>query len=341
MNYRVLCSSVLALLFYINTVSAQMRWEPQTNVAGVHLRGLCVVNDSVIWASGAGGTWITSGDAGNSWAKGVVPGADSLDFRDIHAVDKDRAWVLSAGAVGSIYYTKDRGKNWQLQYRNTRPGVFFDGFAFWNNSSGMAYSDPINGKLLIIKTENSGKSWYQIDPLLLPSVLDKEAGFAASGTGICVYGDSLVWVATGGGARARIFKSADRGNTWSVYDTPLKSKGGAGIFSMTFKNENYGVIVGGDYVDSTNADSNCAVTQDGGVTWQLQTIKNPRGYRSCVAFVLGDKLISTGRTGSDVSDNFGITWKYFSEAGYYACDCTERLCWAVGRNGKIAYLDFR
>lgn len=334
-------SLLIVVLLYTNSLSAQMHWEVVENIAGVHLRGLCVVNDSVIWASGVGGTWINSSNGGKSWEKGVVRGADSLDFRDIHAIDKDRAWVLSAGAVGSIYYTKDRGKNWKLQYRNTRPGVFFDGFAFWNNSAGIAYSDPIDGKLLIIKTENGGRSWFQIDPSLLPSVLDNEAGFAASGTGICVYGDSTVWIATGGGSKARVFKSSDRGSSWNVYDTPLRSKGGAGIFSMVFRNDNDGVIVGGDYVDSANADSNCAVTQDGGITWQLQTVKNPRGYRSCVAFVLGDKLISTGRTGSDVSDNFGISWKYFSKDGYYSCDCTERICWAVGRNGKMAFLDFR
>ena len=331
-------NTVLSVLLCAHYATAQMRWQPQANIAGVHLRGLCVVNDSIIWASGAGGTWLTSSDSGKSWDKGVIRGADSLDFRDIHAIDKDRAWVLSAGAVGSIYYTKDRGKNWLLQYKNTRPGVFFDGFAFWNNSAGMAYSDPIDGKLLIIKTENGGQSWFQIDTVLLPAVIKNEAGFAASGTGICVYGDSLVWIATGGGERARVFKSANRGISWNVYDTPLSSKEGAGIFSITFLNEEAGVIVGGDYVDSTNSNGNCATSSDGGVTWELVTEQNPNGYRSCVAVISGGKLITTGRTGSEFSHTKGQSWVEFSKDGYYACDCTPRVCWAVGRGGKMARL---
>ena len=63
---------------------------------------------------------------------------------------------------------------------------------------------------------------------------------------------------------------------------------------------------------------------------------------SSVIMVEDGKYEGFGYLDKDIQiDNFGITWKYFSEAGYYACDCTERLCWAVGRNGKIAYLDFR
>ncbi|PCH94486.1 MAG: oxidoreductase [Bacteroidetes bacterium] len=341
MILKIAATGILILSFFSSFVDAQLRWVPKENIAGVHLRGLCVVNDSVIWASGVGGIWISSSDAGASWSKGVIQGADSLDFRDIHALDAKTAWVLSAGNIGRIYFTKDRGETWELQYENNETGVFFDGFAFWDDKSGIAYSDPINGKFLVIKTKDAGQTWLQIDSTALPAVLKDEAGFAASGTGICIYGDSLVWMATGGGTRARVFKSTNRGATWNVYDTPLKSGGGTGIFSMAFLNKNEGVIVGGDYVDSTNSDKNCAITSDGGLTWQLVIKGNPRGYRSCVTIISGTKLITTGRTGSEFSHAKGRSWTGFSSDGYYSCDCTPRVCWAVGRNGKMALLKSR
>ena len=36
-----------------------------------------------------------------------MPGADTLQFRDVHALDADRAWLLSAGPgeLSRIYYS--------------------------------------------------------------------------------------------------------------------------------------------------------------------------------------------------------------------------------------------
>ena len=52
-------------------------------------------------------------------------------------------------------------------------------------------------------------------------MLPNEAAFAASGTCLIVQGTSNVWIGTGGGERARVFRSTDRGRTWSVSDTPI------------------------------------------------------------------------------------------------------------------------
>jgi len=43
----------------------------------------------------------------------------------------------------------------------------------------------------------------------------------------------------------------------------------SGIYSLTFLDKLNGVVVGGNYLDSANIKGNCAITSDGGITWQL------------------------------------------------------------------------
>lgn len=45
----------------------------------VSLRGLSVVNDSLVWASGSGGTVARSADGGRSWTWLTVPGYEKRD----------------------------------------------------------------------------------------------------------------------------------------------------------------------------------------------------------------------------------------------------------------------
>jgi hypothetical protein len=53
----------------------------------------------------------------------------------------------------------------------------------------------------------------------LPRTANGEAAFAASNTNIVIKGNNT-WIVSGG-MKARVFYSADKGNTWEVYDTPI------------------------------------------------------------------------------------------------------------------------
>src|SRR5262249_23689141 len=70
---------------------------PQESGTRLRLQAVSVVDDKVVWASGAGGTYVRTIDGGNTWTAGRVNGADSLEFRDVYAVDEKTAWLLSAG----------------------------------------------------------------------------------------------------------------------------------------------------------------------------------------------------------------------------------------------------
>ncbi len=303
-----------------------------------HLRGLYQVDDNIAWASGTKCSVIKTIN-GKDWTDVSVKDTANLDFRDIHAFNENEAVVLSAGNGVAIFHTGDGGSSWKLVYSDTNASVFFDGMDFNEQGIGFAFGDPINGKMQLLKSDDFGKSWITITPENQPELLENEAGFAASGTGIIV-SDKAIKIATGGGAKSRILVSEIENLDWKYYDTPIASGDGTGIFSMSFMDELNGVIVGGNYIDSTNATSNCAITKDGGQTWTLISNKNPRGYRSCVAAnQSGSELITSGRTGVEYSLDNGKSWLALSDQGYYSVTIHESAGWAVGRYGKMAKIE--
>src|SRR5579872_982870 len=264
-----------------------------------NLRGISVVDDQIAWSSGTHGTYLRTTDGGKSWRPAQLPGAESLDFRDVEAFGANVAYLLSAGPgeQSRIYKTNDAGKSWALQFTNKNPKGFFDCMAFWNRDHGIAVGDPVpdnSGKVKfeLIATEDRGENWKPIPLDHLPPAVEGEGAFAASGTCIAVRDNSTVWFATGGKA-ARVFRSADAGKTWSVTDTPIvHGPDSAGIFSVAFRDPVHGVIAGGDYKHPEQDGPNLAFSDDGGATWKLSPI-SPQAYFSAIAFAqpVGDKAI--------------------------------------------------
>jgi photosystem II stability/assembly factor-like uncharacterized protein len=262
---------------------------PRPSNTTENLRGVSMLSHHIAWASGTHGTYLRSTDDGRTWQAAQVPGAESLDFRDVEAFSADLAFLLSAGPgdQSRIYKTTNAGKTWTLQFTNKDPKGFFDCMAFWDRDHGIAVGDPVadpSGKLKfeLISTTDGGKNWKSLSDAL-PEALPGEGAFAASGTCIAVQKKSQVWFATGGKV-ARVFHSSDAGKTWSVTDTPMiHGPDSAGIFSIAFRDAKHGVIAGGDYKHPEENGPNLAFTNDGGRTWKLSPA-SPQAYFSAVAF---------------------------------------------------------
>jgi photosystem II stability/assembly factor-like uncharacterized protein len=232
-----------------------------------------------------------------------------------------------------------------LQFTNSNPKAFFDAMAFWDRDHGIAVSDPVDGRFLIIKTSDGGATWRPVPADRMPPALSGEGAFAASGTCITVQGKNNVWFGTGGGAQARVFHSTNGGETWTVNPTPLASaRPPTGVFSIAFKDSRSGVIVGGDYEKESDPTGNAAVTIDGGRTWTLIASSRPAGYRSCVVYVPGTTaptLIAVGPSGTDYSLDNGRNWSNISQAGFHSVSFAgaNSAGWAVGEKGLIAKYD--
>lgn len=323
------------------TLSAQT-WVTQQSGTNASLRGLSAANARVVWASGTGGTYLKTTDGGATWSVAKVPGAESLDFRDVHGVDDQTAYLLSSGTgdKARIYKTVDGGRDWKLQFTNPDPTGFFDALAFWDANHGIAVGDPVDGHSVVLTTSDGGVHWER---RTTPPALAGEGSFAASGTCLIVFGKRDAWFVTGGPKAARVFHSHDRGVTWTVATTPIRNDGAAaGIFSLAFSDGRHGVAVGGDYNKANDAEHNVAITKDGGVTWIEPAGPPPAGFRSAVAYLSDRKAwIAAGPSGSDISFDGGRSWKRFDNGSYNAISfVSAKSGWAVGAGGRVAGFQF-
>jgi photosystem II stability/assembly factor-like uncharacterized protein len=313
------------------------QWEKQTINTKADFRGLCVASPNVAWVSGTQGTYARTTDGGDTWSVGTVPGADKLDFRDVKAFGEATAYLLSAGPgdASRIYKTVDGGKSWALQFQSADPAAFFDAIAFWDEKNGIALGDPVKGLFQMIVTTDGGANWQPLAAKILPPALSGEGAFAASGTCLVTHGESDVWFATGGAKKARVFHSKDRGQNWEVCETPIVAGAeSAGIFSIAFRDQQQGMIVGGDYRKPNDTGATAAITSDGGKTWILIDKQLP--FRSAVAWAK-DRWVAVGTSGSHVSPDNGATWKLLDRENYNSVGFSASgEGWAVGPKSRIA-----
>ena len=323
---------------YLLLAAVALQWTPQTSGSIASLRGLSVVSDKVVWASGSKGTVLRSADGGEHWLARKVGGAEALDFRDVVAFDAKTALVMAAGEGNArVYLTRDGGELWTLVLSDPDPKGFFDAMKFWDREHGILLGDPVDGHFTIYTTANGGATWTrQAGPAATP----REGAFAASGTCLAVHAKTNAWFGTGGPEVARVFHTADGGETWTVAATPMfGSTTASGIFSLVFIDAEHGVAVGGDYQKPTQADRTLGLTSNAGDTWTAAAGGIAGGFRSAVAYVKARKLlIAVGTSGSDYSLDIGASWTKLSSDALNAVGSDGRAVWAVGPKGLILKL---
>jgi photosystem II stability/assembly factor-like uncharacterized protein len=335
-SLRFFASLRLCVTLLFLSVAASAQWVKQNVDTTASLRGLSVVNEKIVWASGTGGTVIRTIDGGKTWKVIAVPGAEKHDFRDIEAFDANTAYILSIGNGESsrIYKTTDGGKTWTLQFSNTNEKAFFDAIACWDRNDCIAMSDPVGQQFLVISTQDGGQNWLGRAGENPPAAVEGEAAFAASGTCLIVSGKTIVHIVSGG-KDARVFRSDDHGGNWHVARSPIvNGASGSGIFSIAMFDLRSGVIVGGNYEKPDDAKNNLALTTDGGQTWKLGT--GLTGYRSGVTYIDRKTIIAVGTNGSDITRDGGKTWKVLGKENLNAVQAKgRRAVWAVGPKGLV------
>ncbi len=298
-------------------------------------RGLAAVSDQIAWASGTKGTVARTVDGGKTWKRLPVPGAEALDFRDVEAFGESTAYALSIGPGESsrIYKTVDGGKTWKLQFRNADPDAFYDAIAFWDETHGLALSDPVKGKYRILATDDGGATWSVRPTDKMPAALEGEGAFAASGTCLIATGERDAWFVTGGAKWARVFHSTDRGRSWTVSETPVAAGvASAGAFSIAFRNDRHGIIVGGDYKTPNESGATAVITTDGGRTWTV--VRDALPFRSCVVWAK-DRWVAVGTSGRHDSPD-GLKWTARDDGnGNAASAAKDGTVWLAGPKGRV------
>lgn len=316
---------------------------PQQSGTDALLIAVSPVNDDVAWVSGQHGTWLRTLDGGAHWETGRVPGADTLQFRDVHAVSADTAFLLSIGSgdLSRIYRTADGGRSWSLQFTNPEPQGFYDCFAFWDSQRGIAIGDAVGAWIALLRTADGGRTWRRVPRQALPPAGAGEGSFAASGTCLVTRPGGLAWLVMSNPARARLLYTADYGRTWRVDTLPITVRSGSGPQSVSFRDDRNGIVLGGGY-QSAAADVLAAVTGDGGRTWRPVT-RPPlaRGVwgGTWVPETRPPVVVAVGPDGAVYSRDHGATWVAIDTLNYWSVGfASPRAGWAVGAGGLITKL---
>jgi len=159
----------------------------------------------------------------------------------------------------------------------------------------------------------------------LPKPRGAEAGFAASGTCVCmscpipqvegwgyVQLPYAVWIVTGGAA-SRCLRSLEPADAWSSSDLPLAcGTASQGAFGAAF------------WMTSASVDDARGVVAG--------------GYRSCATWLDEERVLAVGERGASLSVDGGKTWQPFGESGFHTVDGGGASVFACGSGGRIARL---
>lgn len=310
------------------------------NLNKLSFRGLSVVNNKVIWASGTQGVVAKSTNGGKSFVLNQIQGYEHSDFRDIEAFDDKHAVIMSSGFPALILVTQDGGNTWKETFRKNDSVYFLDAMDFWNNKNGIVIGDPVEGYFYTITTHDGGLTWQVLDKNKCKPANNNEAIFAASGTSLRAWGKkSWGFVYGADSLKGHLCVMQDEFNSMKKNPCPsLDIQYGSksqGPFSFARFKHGF-VVVGGNYLqhNDTNLTSEFILNINY-PEWQYQQ-NYCSGYRSCVEAVNNKLLIACGTNGVDVFEN-GL-WKKISNQSLHVVKKAKRgnAVFAAGAKGVIA-----
>ncbi len=194
----------------------------------------------------------------------LLPNAPARDgvnrHEDVVFVSPSTGWIVNLS--GEIYKTTDGGDTWTRQLvAQTRDGepVLFRSVAFANEQIGWVGS-LTDGSDILYETRDGGQTWQDITSRLGD----------VEGLGLCGLWAASEQVIYGVGrytSPARLFKSTDGGQTWTVRDmSPIAET----LVDVFFFDEQHGFIIGADNPNLVFAHALVLETRDGGQTWTVR-----------------------------------------------------------------------
>jgi photosystem II stability/assembly factor-like uncharacterized protein len=314
---------------------ANSAWIEQASGFSTLYRGvyhISIVNDSIAWATAIDGTngspvneFTRTVNAGNLWTPGTITVTGALAPANISAVSDTEAWVAeypTTGAGGKVYHTSDGGQTWTNQTSAsmfTNTASFLDVVHFFNKNDGFCVGDAVSSKFEIYYTHDGGQTWTAVDVANNPAAQSGEMGW----TGVYDAYNNIAWFGTNKG---RIFKTTDKGETWTVLTPGLTD-----ISKIAFNNENNGITQQIVFNTTTGAITTLTMknTTDGGQTWTTVT-PGSDFWKSDIAAVpnIPGKFYSVGsdgaasasaKYGSSYSLDYGTTWTPIDTGVQYVC----------------------
>ena len=190
------------------------------------------------------------------------------------------------------------------------------------------------GKFRIIRTTDGGASW-QVLPSAGMADSTGEANFSASGDCLTMTGRDA-WFGSGG-EDARVYHSADQGETWTAESAAVPSGDAAGVFALDYATPRQGLVVGGDFKDPTAGTSSRSSdgrswSRSGDLTHLGEDVAWLRQGRG-TALTVGE---GGGVGGTSITRDGGRTWQRISDEPFHTLECLPSgECWAAGGDGRV------
>jgi photosystem II stability/assembly factor-like uncharacterized protein len=296
-----------------------------------------------IWASGTKGTYIHSKDNGTTWEVKQVPGAENLDFRDLAILNKKEIILMSAGpsekGAAKLYKTNDGGQTWEIILNIKESKHFFDAIT-WDYKKRIGYllSDPIDQKFVLLKILKHGTKIEQINLFNFPTLLPREAAFAASGSSILWLNNQLN-IISGGAYKARIFQSMDTDPpTWKVTHNETSADTSSGFFTIGAKNKNHFWVAGGNYLRLNSSEIPILESTNAGESWTPIKTQLPKNYYIEKVIWSNPYWITTGPAGSYAFHSKLKKWVNLGESHFHNIISSQKKIFGVGPKGQIGYL---
>jgi len=228
------------------------------------------------------------------------------------SVPTQNVWCIS-GLVnfnnGKVIKTSDHGQTWKDITPPVNPVTSYINLVnFYTDSIGVVTGDPESDEFIIYHTQDGGNSWTIIPNNQIPDAISDEFSSASQSIG------DYIWFVTSYG---RIYKSADRGYNWEVYQSTLNNLEG-----VSFSDTLNGIALYG-FINLDFNTSPIIITSDGGQTWKTLDI-TPLGPKtgifgasyipnsSYIMLTTAKNSLLTGDFATWISPDRGETWQQIS-----------------------------
>ncbi len=306
---------------YIDVGGTPSAWLKQNTGFATASRGIDhieIVNPYIVWATaydGTGGStpiqeFTRTVNGGITWTPGTIVFSNSTNYgiADLYPFNDTLCFAAmypaTAANGGVIVKTIDGGANWTVLPNSPNYSTSWLNLVyFFNANDGLTMGDPnTSGEYVIYTTNDGGDTWTQTPGANIPNCTSGETGIVD----LCDASGDNFWFGT---TKGRVYKTTDKGLTWTVSTTGL---GTAAAIEPVFKDDMTGIVTGSNY--STGAFLGIKRTTDGGTTWSTVI---PTGY-----YVKTPNLSTVPGTPStwvDVSAGPGIGSSYSND------DCSSFL----------------
>jgi photosystem II stability/assembly factor-like uncharacterized protein len=259
------------------------------------------------WIAGFQGT-LLSGDDGTHFGARIPPAVAT--FRSLFCVEGTHVWI--AGDTGTMLFTPDLGKSWQVQPVGTIGAL--RGVAFANRYEGTAVGDLGT----VLRTTDSGGHWQGI-----------AIGSSAQLNGVARVG-ALVIAAGEGGTVAR---STDGAQSFSLSAPDSSTR-----YAVRIADEAHHAV-------SVGAAGSLLLSENAGADWRAARISS-RDLRGVALSADGRRILVVGDAGTILlSTDSGSTWSSIASgtvANLHAIsfsDVAPEVAWIAGAVGTILRTD--